>query len=422
MDTCYCIHCCAMPVIKPFTGIHPASEFAESVVLSMESLTISEAKAIVKKNPVSYANMLVPEIVNLYLRGSKKEMAYKKINDNFDEFLEKGVWVRDEEPAIYVYQIEGNGVSQTGIWTVTSVDDYLNNTIKKHELTRPERERKLIEYLQQTGVDANPVLIAYRSNPDIDNRLQVIKTRIPMLDFFASGSRHILWKVCDPEEVAELVNIFKALDSAYIADGHHRAAAACTAGIERRKLNLKHKGTEDYNFFSSVYMSSEQLRILEFNRVVKGISALDEATLLSSLENSFIVEKLGKRFPLLDLHEFGMYFKGVWYHVIAKHDRYNSTDPVKNLDVTILQDFVLQPVLGLSDPRTDNRIAFLGGLTNSGELMKIVDEGQYDIAFTLFPTSIDQLFAVADAGEVMPPKSTWFEPKFLAGLLIHQID
>lgn len=411
-----------MPTIKPFFGIHPAGDVAEQVVLPLESLTIRDAKAIVKENPLSYANMLVPEVENPFLRGSKKELAYKKIIENFDEFLDRGVLVRDEKPAIYVYRIERDGLSQTGIWTVTSIDDYLNNTVRKHELTRPERESNLIEYLQQTGIDANPVLIAYPENDSVNQIIAAVVNRQPLLDFAAAEARHLLWKIDEDASVDKLAKVFARMGTTYIADGHHRAAAACTAGIERRKLNLKHRGTEEYNFFSSVYMATDQLRIFEFNRLVKGIGEWSREKLLQRLRQDFEIEQHQSiSTKPQQLHEFGIYFEGGWHLLRARLHTHQSTHPADSLDVSILQDRILEPVFGISNPRTDARISFLGGTVPPERLAAMVDGGEFDIAFTLFPTAIDQLFAVADAGEVMPPKSTWFEPKFLAGLLIHQI-
>ncbi|MDF3076346.1 MAG: hypothetical protein K0S09_235 [Sphingobacteriaceae bacterium] len=411
-----------MPTIKSFVGIHPAAEFAAEVVLPLETLTIRDAKVIVKENPVSYANMLVPDVENPYLRGSKKELAYKKINENFDEFLERGVLVKDDKPAIYVYRIERAGVSQTGLWTLTSIDDYLNNTVKKHELTRAEREKNLIEYLQQTGIDANPVLIAYRPNNSVEELIADVVNAKPLLDFMAANARHLLWKIDDNSKVEKLTTLFADMKATYIADGHHRAAAACTAGIERRKLNLKHRGTEEYNFFSSVYMATDQLRILEFNRLVKSVGELGVESLLQRLSPDFDFEEQPIDCKPQQIHEFGMYFKGKWQLLKARSQTYQSLHPVDTLDVSILQDRIFEPVFGISNPRTDDRMSFVGGNVPPEDLAVKVDKGEFDVAFTLFPTAIDQLFAVADAGEVMPPKSTWFEPKFLAGLLIHQID
>ncbi len=413
-----------MPKIKPFRGIRPNPAFVDQVVLQIENLTLDEAKIIRQENPYSYINMLVPKLDNIFLRGSKKELAYKKINENFEEFLEKGVLTRDEKPALYVYQISHRGILQTGIWTVTAIDDYLNNTIKKHELTRADRELALIDYLQQTGIDANPVLITYPSVTDIERIISKTCKAVPDLKFNKENAEHQLWKIDHLDDVNALRRAFANLPVSYIADGHHRAAAASLLGIERRKQNLKHTGEEEYNFFTSVYMATDQLRIFEFHRLLKDLNGLSTAGFLSKIETHFEIEVLkdSKVFKPQKLHQFGMYLDKTWYKLTAKVKTYQQNNPVAELDVTILQEYVLSPIMDISDPRIDARLSFVGGVTPVEELVKQVDEGNYAVAFTLFPTSIEQLIRVADAGEVMPPKSTWFEPKFQAGLIIHQVN
>ncbi len=411
-----------MPKIKAFKGIHPDQAYAADVVLEVENLDLPTAREIRSQKARSFVNMLVPKLENRFLMGSKTELAFKKINENFEEFIEKAWLIRDEKPSIYIYQVQHFGITQTGIWTLSAIDDYLNNTIKKHELTRADRERGLIDYLQQTGIDANPVLITYQADAIIDQIILETVKHDALLSFEKSGSIHSVWKIDQEEQLKTITQAFGSLKHSYIADGHHRAAAASTYGIECRKLNLKHHGAEEYNFFSSVYMSTNQLRIFEFHRLVKDLGKLSVNSFLAHLSDQFELEELKHvaEFKPISFHQFGMYLAGKWFKIAYKGDL--SGNPVKDLDVAILQDEVLTKLLGITDPRTDARLSFAGGLTPLHELVNKVDEGAFDVLFTLYPTSIDELIAVADAGEVMPPKSTWFEPKFLSGLLIHQLD
>ena len=392
------------------------------VVLQVENLSIESAKLIRQENPYSYVNMLVPKVEDKFMMGSKTELAYKKINENFEDFLERGILIRDAKPSLYVYQVAHRGIVQTGIWAITSIDDYLNNTIKKHELTRADREKALIDYLQQTGCDANPVLITYHPDKEIDQIIQYTIKNKPNLSFTQEKANHKLWKIDDEASLNGLVESFSQLKVSYIADGHHRAAAASLLGIERRKMNLKHMGTEEYNFFTSVYMATDQLRIYPFHRLLKDTGDFTADEFLKQLNRNFEVNPVKQPVEPSVLHEFGMYLSGNWFKLIAKPQTYHQNNPVAELDVSILQDLILSPLIGINDPRTDSRISFVGGVIPVEDLVKSVDEGNFAVAFTLYPTSIEQLIRVADAGEVMPPKSTWFEPKFQAGLVIHQIS
>ncbi|HEY0898305.1 MAG TPA: DUF1015 family protein [Sphingobacteriaceae bacterium] len=410
-----------MPKIKAFQGIRPNPEYVDQVVLPLENLSIDQAKEIRQDNPISYVNMLVPKLENRFMLGSKKELAFKQINENFEDFLDKGIYLCDEKPSLYVYRIAHKGMVQTGIWTVTSIDDYLNNTVKKHELTRHDREIGLIDYLQQTGIDANPVLITYQADPTINAIIADAAAKPHDLHFTLLEQEHWLWKISDAEKVDSLIRCFGELPASYIADGHHRAAAACTAGIERRKRNLKHRGDEEYNFFNSVYMASDQLKIYEFHRLIKDLGSYSEADFLTAIGRHFdCLPASGKVVPT-ECHQFGMYINGHWYLLKARPETFRAENPAEVLDVSILQNFILSPILHIHDARTDSRICFSGGVIPVEQLEEQVDNGEFIVAFTLYPTSIKELIQVADAGEVMPPKSTWFEPKFLAGLVIHLI-
>lgn len=412
-----------MPKIKAFKGIHPNPTLVNQVVVSVENLSLQEAKNIRDTSPNSFVNMLVPKVENRFLMGSKTELAFKKINENFDDFLDKGILQKEPEPAIFVYQVKHYGFTQTGFWTLTAIDDYLNNTVKKHELTRADREQNLVDYLQHTGMDANPVLIAYQQDAFLTEILANTVKTDPLLRFSIDASQHSLWKISEETVIEKIVARFATLSSTYIADGHHRAAAASSYGIERRKYNLKHRGDEEYNFFSSVYMDAQQLHIFEFHRLVKDLGKWNLPQFLDKISEQFICTALPNgtsSYLPKQPREFGMYLAGNWY-TLQSIKSVNSDNPVDDLDVSILQSEILEKILDIADPRTDARLSFAGGLTPLSELVQKVDEGFADLLFTLFPTSIEELFRVADAGEVMPPKSTWFEPKFLSGLLVHQL-
>lgn len=411
-----------MPKIKPFKGIHPNQSNADKVVVNLENLSISEAKLIRQGNPYSYVNMLVPKLDNIFLMGSKNELAFKKINENFEDFIDKGIFIQDSKPSIYIYQVHRGGLTQTGIWTVTSIDDYLNNVVKKHELTNSAREQSLIDYIQQTGIDANPVLITYKPVPAIDKIIKENTVNQAHIYFNKDETDHRLWKVDDEKTLKLLVDEFSELSSTYIADGHHRAAATSLLGIQRRKLNLKHQGDEEYNFFTSIYMSTDQLAIYGFNRLLKDLNGLLPEEILELISNNFIITESLNVVKPSEVHVFGMYLAGKWYTLTAKSEIIQTDNPLAKLDVSILQDYILSPIFQIINPRTDNRISYRGGLLSIKDLIDDVDNGEYAIAFVMYPTGIEQLMEVADAGEVMPPKSTWFEPKFDVGLLIHKIN
>lgn len=412
-----------MPTIKAFKGIHPSQSLVAQVVIPVENLVLADAKTIRDTNPYSFVNMLVPKVENRFLMGSKTELAYKKINENFDDFLDKGILQKDEKEAIYVYRVSHYGFTQTGFWTLTAIDDYLNNTVKKHELTRADREQYLVNYLQHTGMDANPVLITYPSDAMLTDILANIVKTEPLLHFSFDTAKHSIWKITDDNLLKPIIDRFSELSTSYIADGHHRAAAASSYGIERRKYNLKHRGNEEYNFFSSVYMDADQLHIFEFHRLIKDLGKLKVFQFLEKISECFtctLLPSLAGYRPSKPRH-FGLYIAGNWYELVSKKV-VESENPVDNLDVSILQNDILDSILQISDSTTDTRLSFAGGLTPIEELVKKVDDGIFDILFTLYPTSINELFTVANAGEVMPPKSTWFEPKFLSGLLVHQLS
>ncbi len=409
-----------MPKIKAFRGLRPAKDKVLDVIAKpFDRFYTEESKSILRSNPYSFLHAIEPLIDNPFLRASREELIFKKAKEYFDDFLEHGILVQDAKPAVYIYRTVNNGKTQTGIWTCTSIDDYLNNTLKKHEFTRADREKDLIEYLENTGIDANPVLVAYRKDANIEKFIQEHTQHQPDYEFHVDTQDHFLWKIDQEEKLKFVIEAFEKLPAAYIADGHHRAAASSLAGIQRRKNNLRHSGNEEYNYFSTLYFSADELLIYEFQRLVKDLNGYSETDFLNLLRKDFELTLSDASKPK-QMHEFKMYLSNTWYRLKPLHINH-SENPVKRLDVSILQDKILYPVLGIDDPRTDERIQFEGGLISIGSLCEKVDKGEMRIAFFLYPTSIEELFEVADSGNVMPPKSTWFEPKLHCGLVVHKV-
>jgi uncharacterized protein (DUF1015 family) len=411
-----------MPKINAFKGIRPALDKTLQVVAKpFDQFYTEEAKKILQQNSISFLHTIEPLIDNPYLRGSREEIIFKKAKDFFEDFLENSILVQDSKEAIYIYRTFNKGHWQTGIWCITAIDDYLDNTLRKHEHTRAEREKDLIEYLDNTGIDANPVLVTYAGTPVIQSIINKTITEKPLVDFFADEQEHQLWMIDEEETIKTLLREFASLPASYIADGHHRAAAASLAGIQRRKNNLKHRGTEDYNFFTTLYFTFDQLLVYEFQRLVKDLNGLSVEEFLDKLKLIFEVTEIPASKPST-AHVFHLYLEQKWYALTIPEKLLNISDEVARLDVSILQDKILNPILGIEDPRRDKRIKFVGGVLPIEEVIKLVDEGEMKLAFFLYPTSIDELIDVADAGNVMPPKSTWFEPKLHCGLLIHKVD
>ncbi len=411
-----------MPNIKPFKGIRPATNWISKVIARPSEVMYSEeAEQQKAKNPYSFLHLMEPTIDNHYQRGSVQDVIFKTISENFHDFWDNGILVEDTTAAVYIYRITTKTTSHTGVWTCSAIDDYLNNTIKKHEHTRSEREQGLIDYFEQTGIDGNPVIIAYPTDTLINQFIKGKQATTPDMQFTAEDNLHEVWVIQQPNEVEQLTQQFAQLPAAYIADGHHRAAAASILGIQRRKLNLKHTGKEAYNYFSSIYYAADELLIYEFHRLVKDLNGLSIDALLQQLATNFTVTPQSEIVKPSQPHQFGMYVGKKWYTISAKQNILASSNPVDMLDVSILQYYILDPILGIKDAKTDKRIDFMGGIKNSQELVKKVDSGEMAIAFTLYPTSITELIAVADNGDVMPPKSTWFEPKLHCGLIIHYL-
>jgi len=411
-----------MPRIKPFYALKPAMHLQNRVVTRpLEHYSLGQARLMASENPYSFLHLINPELDNPYLRGSRQELVYKKINENFEYFLDNEVLRQEDKPSIYIYRVIADGLTQNGIWALTHINDYLEGNIKKHELTVERREKLLSEYLQQTGLDANPVLITYFPDERIDSLIYNYQKNTPEIDFkYEDGSRHQLWVIDDLEDLNTLVSAFAEIPNVYIADGHHRIASMAKMAKHQRTLAVQDEDSS-FNYFSTAYFSTAQVKVLEFNRLVKDLNGFSTAEFLAKVAQCFLIEKVEGPIKSLVMHEFGMYLSKCWYKLTAKETIFDPKDPISVLDVSILHDYILKPILKIEDPRTDARITFEGGKTPVEDLQDQVDNGNYAIAFTLFPTSVQQLINVADKDGVMPPKSTWVEPKFLVGMLTNRL-
>jgi uncharacterized protein (DUF1015 family) len=414
-----------MATIKPFRGVRPKPEIAAQVASPpYDVLNTEEARAMATNNEISFLHINKPEIDLPLGTDPYSEAVYKKGAENLKNFLSSGTLVQDDADCFYVYrQIMGNH-TQTGIVAGASVEEYQNDLIKKHELTRPVKEDDRVNHMLALNAQTGPVFLTYRSSTEIDQLVEKISEREPNNDFTADdGIRHTLWVVDKPEEISKIIKSFKKLDCLYVADGHHRSAAASRV-YDQKKSEIPHyTGEEEYNYFLTVIFPDNQMYIMDYNRVVSDLNDLSSEGFLQKVTKNFDVEELGPEAEKPSKKKtFHMYLNQIWYRLTAKTGSFNPQDPVNRLDVAILQNNLLEPVLGILDPRKDKRIDFVGGMRGLKELEKRVNSGEMKVAFALFPTSIDDLMAIADAGKTMPPKSTWFEPKLRSGLVIHMLD
>lgn len=406
-----------MALIAPFKALRPQAQFAMEVASRpYDVMNREEAKLEAQGNPRSFLHITRSEIDlpdNVYVHTPE---VYIKAKQNLDAFMSRDLLFRENKPCYYIYQLIMDGRSQTGLVAVSSVDDYENDIIKKHEFTRPEKEQDRINHIVTTGAQTGNVFLAYRNVEAIDSLIEDWKkSRSPIYDFTADDNiKHSIWVVNDDKIVEKITDIFdKEVPNTYIADGHHRAASAAKA---RKTLGSLDRNAD---FFLTTLFPASQLKIMDYNRLVKDLNGFDDQQFLVQIEQSFYVEAVGKTAVLPSkLHEFGMYLKGKWYKLIAKGETFTE-DPIGILDVSILSNNILDKILGIADQRTDKRIDFVGGIRGLTELEKRVDSGEMKVAFSLYPVSIQQLFDISDSGNVMPPKSTWFEPKLRDGLLTH---
>ncbi len=416
-----------MAVVKPFRGLRPPGAIAKDLAcLPYDVMNADEARKMAKGKECSLLHITRSEIDLPEETDNHSEAVYNKSKDNFRIWQEKGWLVQDKRPCYYVYAQTMKGRTQYGIVGCASVDDYLNGIIKKHELTRPDKEMDRMVHVRTNNANIEPVFFAYPAVKEIDSIVnRIVGSEKPEYDFIAEdGFGHHFWVVKSQETNQLIERLFaEKVPCTYVADGHHRTAAAALVGKEKRENNPSHNGTEEYNFFLAVHFPDNQLRIIDYNRTIKDLNGLTPEELITRLEKGFrIADKGTKTYKPGKLHNFSMYLDGKWYSLTAKEGTYDDEDPIGVLDVTILTDQVLSPVLDIQDLRRSKRIDFIGGIRGLKELKKRVDSGGMKVAFALYPVSMKQLINIADSGNIMPPKTTWFEPKLRSGLVIHLLD
>ena len=387
-------------------------------------LNSEEARAEAAGNEKSLYHIIKPEINFAPGTDEHDPKVYDKAVEQFNLFQEKGWLVQDDTEKYYVYAQTMNGRTQYGLVVCANVEDYLNGVIKKHELTRRDKEEDRMKHVRINNANIEPVFFAYPDNAELDAIVAETVKGKPEYDFTApDGFGHHFWLISDENTIKRITELFAAIPYLYIADGHHRTAAAALVGAEKARQNPHHRGDEEYNYFLAVCFPASQLHIIDYNRVVKDLNGLSEEEFLSKLTENFIVEKKGKEiYPPCALHNFSLYLGGEWYSLTARKGTYNDSDPIGVLDVTISSDLILRDILGIKDLRSDKRIDFIGGIRGLEELKRRVDSGEMKVALALYPVSMKQLMDIADSGNIMPPKTTWFEPKLRSGLVIHKLS
>ena len=413
-----------MVKVKPFCGIRPPKELAAEVASRpYDVLNSQEAKE--EATERSLLHIIKPEIDFDPIADEHSQQVYDKAVENFKKWKDKGWLVQDPQECYYVYAQTMEGRTQYGLAICCHFEDYLTGKIKKHELTRADKEEDRMIHVRIQNANIEPVFFSYPANDEIDQIVaDVVKNNTPEYDFVApDGFGHHFWKIEDKAIIDRITAIFAEMPALYVADGHHRTAAAARVGQEKMKANPNHTGNEEYCYFLAVAFPDNQLKIIDYNRVVKDLNGLTPAQLIEALKKNFTVEEVGTEIYKPDhLHNFSMYLDGKWYSLTAKPGTYDDNDPIGVLDVTILSNLVLDQILGIKDLRTDKRIDFVGGIRGLGELKRRVDSGEMKVAFALYPVSMKQLIDIADTGNIMPPKTTWFEPKLRSGLVIHSLE
>ncbi len=415
-----------MAIIKPFKGIRPPKQYVEEVESRpYDVLDSEEARAEAGDNEKSLYHIIKPEIDFAPGTSEYDPKVYERAAQNFKKFQEKGWLVQDEDEHYYIYAQTMNGKTQYGLVVGAYVDDYMNGVIKKHELTRRDKEEDRMKHVRVNNANIEPVFFAYPDNETLDGLLRKYAATEPEYDFIApiDGFRHQFWVISDKEDMETITREFAAMPSLYIADGHHRSAAAALVGAEKQRQNPCHKGDEEYNYFMAVCFQASQLTILDYNRVVKDLNGLTSEQFLDALRKNFEVEDMGTDiYKPQRLHEFSLYLDGHWYRLTARTGTFDDSDPIGVLDVDISSRLILDQILDIKDLRSSNRIDFVGGLRGLGELRRRVDSGEMRAALALYPVSMQQIMDIADSGKIMPPKATWFEPKLRSGLVIHKLS
>lgn len=414
-----------MAIIKPFKGIRPQKQLVEKIASRpYDVLNSEEARAEAAGNEMSLYHIIKPEIDFPVGTDEHDEKVYLKAAENFEKFQKNGWLIQDGKENYYVYAQTMNGKTQYGLVVCAYVDDYMTGKIKKHELTRKDKEEDRMKHVRVNNANIEPVFFAYPHHNELDAIVKEVVKDTPEYNFVAEidGFGHTFWVIEDEAKIKRITEIFATIPSLYIADGHHRSAAAALVGDEKRRQNPNHKGDEEYNYFMAVCFPDDQLTIIDYNRVVKDLNGLTEEQFVEKLNKNFVVELKGKDiYTPSKLHNFSMYLAGNWYSLTAKEGTYDDKDPIGVLDVTVSSNLILDEILGIKDLRTDKRIDFVGGIRGLGELKKRVDSGEMKVAFALYPVSMKQLIDIADTNNIMPPKTTWFEPKLRSGLVIHKL-
>ena len=417
-----------MAIIKPFKGIRPVSELASKIAaLPYDVMNSDEAREMVADNPYSFLHVDRAEVDLDPSIDVHDKRVYEKARENLDRMIKDGEYIQDKRPCLYIYRQIMNGRAQTGIVFCASIDDYMNNIIKKHEFTRADKEEDRINHVDYCDANTGPIFLTYKedqiASEIIEAWIENESKRKPIYNFVAEdGISHIVWIIDNEIIINELIDLFKEVDYLYIADGHHRSASAVKVGLKRRKENPDYTGNEEFNYFLAVAFPDNDLMVMDYNRVVKDLNGLTRDQLIEKLEEKFTVTESTSKEPVKPAkkHTFGMYLENKWYVLEAKDGTYNAEDPIDSLDVAILQNNVLTPILGIEDVRTSDRIDFIGGIRGLKELERRVNKDM-KVAFSMYPTEVRDIMSVADIGEVMPPKSTWFEPKLRSGLFVHQL-
>ena len=415
-----------MATVKPFRGIRPPKELVEEVESRpYDVLDSEEARAEAGDNEKSLYHIIKPEIDFPVGTSEYDSRVYEKAAENFQKFQDKGWLVQDEKEHYYIYAQTMSGKTQYGLVVGALVDDYMQGRIKKHELTRRDKEEDRMKHVRVNNANIEPVFFAYPDNAVLDKLIMRYAATKPEYDFIApiDGFRHQFWVISDEQDMQTITNEFAKMPTMYIADGHHRSAAAALVGAEKQKQNPNHNGREEYNYFMAVCFQASQLTILDYNRVVKDLNGLSSEEFLAALQVNFVVEDKGTEiYKPRQLHEFSLYLDQHWFSLKAKEGTYDNSDPIGVLDVDISSRLILDEILDIKDLRSDKRIDFVGGLRGLGELKRRVDSGEMRMALALYPVSMQQIMDIADSGKIMPPKATWFEPKLRSGLVIHKLS